>query len=84
MTDQTEAPKRELKQRVFRVEDGSGHGGYYRAKTPAQARAFHTDEIVVREASIDEIIAIGQRGLAVGGMEPEVDAAQIDAFADTE
>lgn len=71
------------KQKIYRVEDAAGRGGFYRATSVTQARAFHVDEITSREATIEEVIDIGARGLAVGGLEgPKSDEPdpQLDAF----
>lgn len=75
---------RTSKEKLFRVEDGAGRGGFYRATSVTQARSFHVSEITAREATIEEVIDIGKRGLGVGGLagpsaaEPD---PQLDAFS---
>ena len=67
------------REKIYRVEDAGGRGGFYRAHTTTQARAFHVDQIEAREATIEEIMHIGKAGIAVGGLDaPDEDPAQAD------
>lgn len=70
--------------RIYAVVQQNGHRDFYRATSTTQAGAFHNEGVETRKATDDEIMEIGRRGLAVGGIEAparEEDDAQLDAFS---
>lgn len=56
---------RVMREKIIAVEDPkNGTTSFYRAYTQSQARAKHVDDLEMREATLDEVIAIGAGKLA--------------------